>query len=135
LGLSPGTYTIGSLYPTSTDEPLVFTGSAAGFASASAIAFLSPLYAAGAVLTLPSSSAGIGTEPGYFGPNFRFEAETAPIPEPGSLMLLGGGLLSMATLSRRPRRVGSSSGVGLPYGGSNRISDNAVGVSGSNERV
>jgi hypothetical protein len=78
------TYTVGALY-TSDSDGVIFPGEAADFATAAEVAFIENRFAFSPVLANPSGTA--GTDPGYFGPNFLFEATAIPVPEPNVLML------------------------------------------------
>jgi hypothetical protein len=132
VALAPGVYVIGALYPDLSLDPLVFPGGATSFATGPGIEFLSPLFADGATLLVPNFAVGDATMPSYFGPNFRYEAG-AVVPEPGSLLLIGGGLLGLGAAGRR--RVGKSSTVRDPYERPESVLERTSSASGSRPKV
>jgi len=91
-------YSIGALYATSHD-PLIFPGTATGFASDPAITFTQAAFASGASLSNPTSSA--GPQPGFFGPNFVLNPSVIIVPEPMSPALVGVALVGLAIARRR----------------------------------
>jgi hypothetical protein len=98
--LGAGAYTIGAFFGTG-DEPLVFAGSAMGFATSPHVDFVSAAYLNQAGLTLPDS---LITGEGYFGPNFtRDDINVAAVPEPGTLALIASGIAGLGWRRRRPR--------------------------------
>lgn len=86
-------YEIGALVLTG-DDPPVFPGNAMNFSANPAINFVESSFALGGTLSAPLNS--VTTQPGYFGPNFTFVT-----PEPGTLVLIGSGLLGLAGTIRR----------------------------------
>ena len=96
--LTPGTYEIGALWLDGAD-PNTFPGDVVTLTTAPAITFNSSSYIGGGTLADPTSTA--GTQPAYFGPNFLY----ASTPEPGTLLLLGSGLLGAVGLVRRKRSL------------------------------
>ncbi len=65
------------------------------------ITFVQNSYIAGGTLTDPTNS--FDTEAAYFGPNFLYT--TSSTPEPGTLVLLGSGLLGAVGVLRRKLNV------------------------------
>jgi hypothetical protein len=98
--LAPGTYTIGAVWNNLLD-PLIFPGTLAGEGIANvngpSVVFLQNEFVAGGVLTDPTNTT--GDLMSYFGPNFTYS--TSSTPEPGTLMLLGSGLLGAVGVLRR----------------------------------
>lgn len=89
-------YEIGAFYVDGND-PLVFPGTATDFSTDPAINFLASSYDGSGPFAAPLTI--YSTDPGFFGPNFLFTT-TAPIPEPGSLVLLSSGLFGLAGIIR-----------------------------------
>jgi hypothetical protein len=102
--LAPGTYTIGATWNNLLD-PLIFPGTLAGEGIANVngpgVVFLQNGYIAGGVLTDPTNTT--GDTMSYFGPNFTYTSSSTP--EPGTLMLLGSGLLGAVGVLRRKLNV------------------------------
>jgi hypothetical protein len=96
--LTAGTYFIGAVFATS-DDPVLFPGSPAGFATAPQITFDIATFAGGATLADPTATFSGG--PGFFGSNFEF----TPAPEPASLVVLATGLIALS-VQRKRRKVG-----------------------------
>ncbi len=93
------TYEIGALWIDGND-PNTFpcnVGCVSGFATDPAITFLMNSYIAGGALADPTNH--VDNTPAYFGPNFLFT--TSATPEPGTLVLLGSGLLGAVGMVRR----------------------------------
>ena len=79
------TYRIGAVY-TSGADPLIFPGTATGFATDPSMTFIGSRFAGGATLTNPTLSGGDGTaNAAYFGPN----ALLAAAPEPTTMAVFG----------------------------------------------
>ena len=91
-------YFIGTLY-TTFDDPLLLQGDASNFATASQITYDNATFALGTTLKDPTTVA--SPPPAFFGPTFEFEAVSSPVPEPGSFVLLGTGLLGFAGVLRK----------------------------------
>lgn len=91
-------YEIGALYLDGND-PLIFPGNSQGFSTGPGINYLDATFAGGGTLTAPLN---VGGTDGYFGPNFTYGPV---VPEPGSLFLLGSGLLGLAGVARRKLNV------------------------------
>ncbi len=100
FSLAAGTYDIGALWADSNDN-IDFVGFVNGFATAPGITFVQNSFAPGSTLTDPTF--GGGPTPGYFGPNFLYN--TSSTPEPGTLILLGSGLLGAVGVIRRKLSV------------------------------
>jgi hypothetical protein len=100
--LDSGAYTIGAFFGTGV-EPLVFAGTATGFASSPRIVFGSAAFSNQPGLDLPDTPfAGQG----YFGPNFiHDDASGTTIPEPGTLVLLASGVAGLGSRLRRRRQA------------------------------
>ncbi len=90
-------YSVGALFLTGADG-LIFAGDAINFATAPEITFLSSAFEGGPNLAFQTGS--VGTEPGYFGPNFRFRA----VPEPSTLVSGATAILCGLGASRARRR-------------------------------
>ena len=101
FNLTPGTYDIGAVWLDGTDPMLFPTTPVTNFATAPGITYIQNDYIAGSTLTDPVNH----TAPpaGYFGPNFLFTSATTP--EPGTLVLLGSGLLGAVGVIRRKLNV------------------------------
>ncbi len=89
------TYVLGALYPTGTD-PVIFYGTATGFATAPGVTFLQSREVFGATLSFPTNSN--SNQPGFFGPNALFA-----VPEPVSLVVFGGLIVGGAGVTLRRR--------------------------------
>ena len=85
------TYTIGATWLTGAD-PLIFPGQV-GNVNGPNVVLLQNAYIAGGVLTDPINTTGDLNS--YFGPNFE------AVPEPGTLIMLGTGVLGLAGAVRR----------------------------------
>lgn len=98
--LGPGTYTIGAVYNNLLD-PLIFPGTLAGEGIANVngpgVTLIQNEYIAGGALMDPINTT--GDTMSYFGPNFTYGTST--VPEPGTLVLLGSGLIGAVGLVRR----------------------------------
>ena len=98
--LAPGTYTIGAVWNNLLD-PLIFPGTLAGEGitnvNGPGVVLVQNEFIAGGVLTDPTNTT--GDTMSYFGPNFTYSAST--VPEPGTLVLLGSGLLGAVGVIRR----------------------------------
>jgi hypothetical protein len=93
--LTPGTYDIGALWLDGADNN-TFPGDVTSATTAPGVSFLQNSYIAGGTLTDPTNH--FDTEFAYFGPNFLIGSST---PEPGTLVLLGSGLLGAVGVIRR----------------------------------
>ncbi len=97
--LAPGTYTIGATWNNLLD-PMIFPGTLAGQGIANvngpSVVLLHNEYIAGGVLTDPINTT--GDMMSYFGPNFTY---VPSVPEPGTLIMLGTGVLGLAGVLRR----------------------------------
>jgi hypothetical protein len=97
--LGPGTYTIGATWNSLLD-PMIFPGTLAGEG-------LANLNGPGVVLVQNAFIAGGFADPtnttgdtmSYFGPNFEYTANT--VPEPGTLVMFGSGIIGLAGVLRR----------------------------------
>jgi hypothetical protein len=96
--LAPGTYDLGAVWLDGADPMLFPTTPVINFATAPGITYIQNDFIAGGTLTDPTNHT--GPPPGYFGPNFLFTS-TIGTPEPGSLVLLGSGVLGLAGMLRR----------------------------------
>ena len=95
--LYPGTYTIGAVWLDGTDA-LIFPGTPGLNVNGPSIRFIQNEYAVGTDLnTEPTNTTGDLNS--YFGPNFTYVPAT--VPEPGTLLLLGSGLLGAVGVMRR----------------------------------
>ena len=98
--LGPGTYTIGAVWNSLLDD-MIFPGTLAaeGIANVNGanVSFIQNEFVAGGVLTDPTNTT--GDTMSYFGPNFMYGGST--VPEPGTLVLLGSGLLGAVGVIRR----------------------------------
>jgi hypothetical protein len=96
--LMPGTYTIGAVWLDGTDA-LIFPGTPGLNINGPSVRYIQNEYAAGFDLsTEPINTTGDVNS--YFGPNFTYVPATIT-PEPGTLMLLGSGLLGALGIARR----------------------------------
>ena len=109
--LGPGVYIIGAYYPVG---PFGGTALDGGLASATVIttipevSFVTSRGSAGA-FGIPGALGGTYA-PGVFGPTFSVARSVTPVPEPGSLMLLGVGGLACAARRARDRSGRSKRG-------------------------
>ena len=98
--LAPGTYTIGAVWNNLLD-PMIFPGTLSGEGIANvngpSIVLLQNEFVFGGTLTDPTNTT--GDTMSYFGPNFMYGGST--VPEPGTLVLLGSGLLGAVGVIRR----------------------------------
>lgn len=98
--LAPGTYTIGATWNNLLD-PLIFPGTLAGEGLANvngpSVVLVQNEFVAGGALTEPVNTT--GDTMSYFGPNFSYSSST--VPEPGTLVMLGTGILGLAGVVRR----------------------------------
>lgn len=98
--LTPGTYTIGAVYNNLLD-PLIFPGTLAGEGISNVnganVTLIQNQFIAGGTLTDPTNTT--GDTMSYFGPNFTYS--TTVVPEPGTLIMLGTGLVGLAGALRR----------------------------------
>jgi len=96
--LAPGTYTIGATWNNLLD-PMIFPGTLAGQRIANFngpnVVLIQNEFVFGSGLNEPINTT--GDTMSYFGPNFT----TSSVPEPGSLVLLGSGLLGAMGVMRR----------------------------------
>jgi hypothetical protein len=96
LLLGAGTYTIGATwFPGAGTDTYIAGSSLTSFQTAPGITFLGGEFIQAATLTLPTSSSSF-IDPSMFGPNVT-------IPEPGTLILLGSGLLGLALAGSRKK--------------------------------
>lgn len=94
-------YTIGAVWLDGVD-PMLFDSDGINNFTTQGITFLSNNYISGGSLANPTSSN--SSAPAFFGPTFEATAANAT-PEPGSLMLFGGGLAALGFAKlRRMRR-------------------------------
>jgi hypothetical protein len=97
--LAPGTYTIGAVWNSLLD-PMIFPGTLAGEGIANvngpSVAFIQNGFIAGGFADPINTT---GDTMSYFGPNFTYSPST--VPEPGTLMMLGTGVLGLAGVVRR----------------------------------
>jgi len=98
--LAPGTYTIGAVWNNLLD-PMIFPGTLSGEGIANvngpSIVLLQNEFVFGGTLTDPTNTT--GDTMSYFGPNFAYS--TSAVPEPGTLIMLGTGVLGLAGVLRR----------------------------------
>jgi hypothetical protein len=90
------TYEIGALWNNNLDA-LIFPGNAINFSASGRIRWVQNSYIFGSTLSDPTNHQ--GKMPSYFGPNFIISTEG--VPEPGSILLVGSGLLGMVGVLRR----------------------------------
>ena len=99
--LGPGTYTIGAVWNSLLD-PMIFPGTLSGQGISTAngpnVTFIQDAYVFGGTLTDPTNTT--GETQAYFGPNFSYSTTTT-VPEPGTLALVGSGILGLAGMIRR----------------------------------
>ena len=97
--LAPGTYTIGATWNNVLD-PMIFPGTLAGEGLANFngpnVMLIQNEYIAGGFAEPINTT---GDNMSYFGPNF--EVQSRVVPEPGTLMMLGTGVLGLAGALRR----------------------------------
>jgi len=113
VALTPGTsYVLAGV--TGPQDPYVFgvqdndQPGLAGLAVNPAITYVQDRFAVSSSLTFPGSTDAF-SEPGFFGPNFQFMPQAAPVPEASTLvstgLLLCLGLGGWAVTARRRRAV------------------------------
>lgn len=95
--LPAGTYDLGAVWLDGADPMLFPTTPVINFATAPAITYIQNDFIAGATLTDPTNHT--APPPGYFGPNFLFT--TATVPEPGTMIMFGSGVIGLAGVIRR----------------------------------
>lgn len=94
--LTPGTYTIGATWNSLLD-PMIFPGNPGLNVNGPNVGFIQNQYIAGGGLTDPTNTTGDLNS--YFGPNFEYGGTT--VPEPGTFMMLGTGVIGLAGVIRR----------------------------------
>jgi hypothetical protein len=92
--LNPGTYTIGATWNSLLD-PMIFPGQVGNFNGPNVV-LIQNQYIAGGFADPTNTTGDVNS---YFGPNFEFGATT--VPEPGTLAMLGTGVLGLAGVLRR----------------------------------
>jgi hypothetical protein len=92
--LGPGTYNIGALWLDGADNN-TFPGDVTSYTTAAAVTFDANAYVGGGTLANPINS--VDNQAAYFGPNFTYSTT----PEPGTLVMLGSGLLALGGMARR----------------------------------
>lgn len=97
--IGPGTYKIGAYYPTTADAFLgSWDGTLAQYVMDPLASYGTAYFASGVeALTEPTSLTSL--TPGFFGPNAQIEA----VPEPGTVVLMGVGLVAVGVARRRRR--------------------------------
>lgn len=99
VGLTAGdSYSIGAVLATG-DDQIVWDSFATDFVMATELTFGESRFASGSDLTNPTAR--FGSAPSFFGPNFLFESTPVDLPEPGSLVLVGLGLLGLMAARKR----------------------------------
>jgi hypothetical protein len=96
--LGPGTYEIGALWLDGADNN-TFPGDVATVNTVPALTFIQDGYVSGGTLADPINRS--GSNEAYFGPNFLVSNTRTMTPEPGTLVLLGSGLLGAVGVIRR----------------------------------
>jgi hypothetical protein len=92
--IAPGIYRVGALFLSGNDG-LIFPGGATGVATVPGLTFVQNAFTFGSSLSDPTAT--VDGQPAYFGANLDVE----PVPEPATLLLLGGGLAGIALKRKR----------------------------------